>query len=97
VDVHLARLDLGEVEDVVDERQQVRAGAWIVSANSTLLSVRLPSGFSERSLARMSSELSGVRSSWLMLARNSDLYLEDSASWEAFSSSPIRARRSPCS
>ncbi len=39
----------------------------------------------------MSSELSGVRSSWLMLARNSLLYLEMSCSCSAFSSSEARA------
>ena len=46
---------------------------WIVRANSTCLSLRLPSVFSVSSLARISRLLSGVRSSWLMLARNSDL------------------------
>ena len=40
----------------------------------------------------MSSELSGVRSSWLMFARNSLLYFELSASCSAFSSS-ASARR----
>ena len=39
--------------------------------------------FSESSFARMSSELSGVRSSWLMFARNSLLYFEESASCSA--------------
>ena len=47
--------------------------AWMVLANSTCLSVRLPSGLSARSFDRISSEFSGVRSSWLMLARNSRL------------------------
>jgi hypothetical protein len=36
-------------------------------------------------------ELSGVRNSWLILARNSDLYFEVSASSVAFSSSSRRA------
>ena len=62
--------------------------AWIVVANSTCCSERLPSGLSASSRDRISSEFSGVRSSWLMLARNSDLYFEDSASWVAFSSRP---------
>ena len=63
----------------------------IVRANSTCLSLRLPCWLSARSLDRISSELSGVRSSWLMLARNSDLYLEVSASCSAFSSMARRA------
>ena len=46
---------------------------WIVRANSICLSVRLSSGLSDSSLARISRLLSGVRSSWLMLARNSFL------------------------
>ena len=56
-------------------------------ANSTCLSVRLPWAFSRSSLDRISRLFSGVRSSWLMLARNSDLYFEVSASCSAFSSS----------
>ena len=47
--------------------------AWIVLANSFCLSDRLPSGFSVRSFDRIRSEFSGVRSSWLILARNCDL------------------------
>ena len=49
------------------------------------------SWLSERSFARISSELSGVRSSWLMFARNSLLYFDESASCSALSSSSIRA------
>ena len=60
---------------------------WIVGANSTCLSVRFASGLSASSLDRISSEFSGVRSSWLMFARNSLLYFEESASCAAFSSS----------
>ena len=59
----------------------------MVRANSTCLSVRLPVGFSASSFDRISRLFSGVRSSWLMLARNSDLYFEVSASCSAFSSS----------
>ncbi len=62
----------------------------IVSANSTCSGVRLPSLLSASSLARMSEELSGVRSSWLMLARNSFLY------WLAFSSSSALLERVTC-
>ena len=64
---------------------------WIVFANSICLSVRLPSGLSPSSFARISSELSGVRSSCDMFARNSDLYRDESASCSAFSSSAFRA------
>lgn len=46
---------------------------WMVLANSTCCEVRLPSAFSVSSLASTSRLLSGVRSSWDMLARNSDL------------------------
>ena len=63
----------------------------IVRANSICFSLRLPWALSARSFDRISSELSGVRSSWDMFARNSDLYFEVSASCSAFSSSARRA------
>ncbi len=44
---------------------------WIVSANSTCFGDRFASALSASNLARISSELSGVRSSCDMLARNS--------------------------
>ena len=50
------------------------ADAWIVLANSICFGVRVESWLSASSRDSNSSELSGVRSSWLMLARNSDLY-----------------------
>ncbi|MNT63363.1 hypothetical protein D3C72_2011720 [compost metagenome] len=58
----------------------------MVLENSVCLGVRFWSLFSARSLARIMMLLSGVRSSWDMLARNSDLYLETWASCLAFSS-----------
>ncbi len=64
---------------------------WMVRANSTCLPDRLPSGFSVSCWPRIRMLLSGVRSSCDMLARNSDLYLEVSASSVAFSSSARRA------
>ena len=64
---------------------------WIVFANSICLAVRFPSTLSPSSFARISSELSGVRSSCDMFARNSDLYFDESASCSAFSSSALRA------
>ena len=56
-----------------------------------LVGSRLPAGFSASIRDRISRLLSGVRSSWLMFARNSDLYFEESASCAAFSSRPRRA------
>ena len=64
---------------------------WMVRANSTCLAVRLPSGLSVSCWPRIRMLLSGVRSSCDMLARNSDLYFEVSASSVAFSSSARRA------
>ena len=46
---------------------------WIVCAYLTCSSERLPPGLSARSLARIKEELRGVRNSWDMLARKSDL------------------------
>ena len=46
---------------------------WIDWANRTCSSLRLPFGFSDSSLARISELFSGVRNSCDMLARNSDL------------------------
>jgi hypothetical protein len=91
VDVHLARLDLGQVEDVEMSAEQVRAGLVDRPRELDLLVGEVAVGLSASSLERMSSELSGVRSSWLMFARNSLLYFEVSASSCACSSSDWRA------
>ena len=56
-----------------------------------LLRRQVASGFSASCWPRIRIELSGVRSSWDILARNSDLYFEVRASSFAFSSS-ARAR-----
>ena len=64
---------------------------WIVVDASTCFAVRLPLSFAASTFDRISSELSGVRSSCDMFARNSDLYFELSASCSAFSSSELRA------
>ena len=63
----------------------------MVFAYSTCFSERFASLLSASSLARINSELSGVRSSWLMFARNSLLYFEISESCSAFSSRLARA------
>ena len=86
-----AGLDLREVENVVDEVQQVGAGRIDVARELDLLAERLPGAFSASCWLRIRIELSGVRSSCDMLARNSDLYFEVSASSAAFSSSAWRA------
>ena len=65
--------------------------AWMFLANSTCLPVRLPWVFSLSIFDRISRLFSGVRSSWLILARNSDLYFDVRASCSAFSSSAKRA------
>ena len=63
----------------------------MVSANLICLGLRFPSVLSASTRARISRLLSGVRSSCDMLARNSLLYLEVSASCSAFSSSACLA------
>ena len=62
-------------------------------AYSTWVSVMLSSGLSSSCSARISRLFSGVRSSCDMLAMNSDLYFDETASWPAFSST----RRLDCS
>ncbi len=64
---------------------------WMFRAKSTCLPERLPPLFSASCWPRIRIELSGVRSSCDMFARNSDLYFEVSASSAAFSSSARRA------
>ena len=83
--------DLREIEDVVDEVEQVGTGAPDRRANSTCLAGEVLSGCRSSCLASKSSELSGVRSSCDMFAKNCDLYFEVSASCSAFCSSALRA------
>ncbi len=83
-------LDRSRMSEMSDSRSA--PAVWIVEANSICFSVRFCSGFSASSLERISSEFSGVRSSWLMFARNSDLYFELIASWAACPSRSARAR-----
>ena len=82
--LHAPGLDLGEVEDVVDEREQVPAAPSTRSIGSRSC---LSASASSRSISLTPMmALSGVRSSWLMLARNCDLCWLASASWRLFSS-----------
>ena len=71
VDHHRARLDLGQIEDLVDQREQVGARLVDVSARSASACRsgsrrRCPTSWRDR-ISRL---LSGVRSSCDMLARN---------------------------
>ena len=92
VDGHRARLDLGQVEDLVDQREQVGAGLVDRLARTRPACRRgCRATLSASCRDRISRLLSGVRSSCDMLARNCDLYLEVSASCSAFSSSSCLA------
>ena len=87
-----AGLDLRQVEDVVDDRQQVQAAVVDVLGE---LPVARGAERPEHARCCMISEkprtaLSGVRSSWLMLARNSDLARLARSAWS-------RAATSACS
>ena len=64
-----------------------RPDARMTVAYLTWVSVMLWSGLSSKLLGQHQRLLSGVRSSWDMLAMNSDLYFDDTASCSAFSSS----------
>ena len=87
-----AGLDLRKIENVVDEVQQVGAGGVDVAGKTRpAWRTGCRAAFSASCWLRMRMELSGVRSSCDMLARNSDLYFEVSASSAAFSSSARRA------
>ena len=87
-----AGLDLRQVEDVVDQAEQVRRRrrGWSWRTRPACRS-GCPPRCRLSSFDRISRLLSGVRSSWDMFARNSDLYLEVSASCSAFSSSACLA------
>ena len=99
--VHPPRLDLGEVQDVVDHVQQVLPAVADPAQVLALLvregparpapSVRCIS----RSWLKPRIELRGVRSSWLMLARNWLLARlaasADALAWRSSSSMPLRS------
>ena len=88
----LPGLDLGQVEDVVDQREQVAARGVDRPRELDLLVVEVALLVVGEQLDRISSELSGVRSSCDMLARNSLLYFDESASCSAFSSRIARGQ-----
>ena len=75
--LHLAGLDLGQVENVVDEGEQLLAAGLNVAHPAMLLVGQAARRMSSTSLKpRML--LSGVRSSWLIVARKSLLRRFDS-------------------
>ena len=85
LELHPAGLDLGQVEDVVDEREKVLARAVDVVHVVGLLRVELAE---ERAISiseKPMIALSGVRSSCDMLARNADLCWLAISSWWLFS------------
>ena len=89
VELHPARLDLGQVEDVVDEREQVvgRARDPLQVGSTLSAGPDARASSSSMSLTPMMAFI-GVRSSWLMFARNWDLCrlaCSSSWNWVAFS------------
>ena len=87
-DDDLARLDLGQVEQVVDQLGQV-LGGLADEADLLLLLRRERRRRCGRAGARDSAriELSGVRNSWLMFERKRDFISSARRRWSAFSSS----------
>ncbi len=75
IELELAGLDLREVEDVVDDVQQRLAG--VRRRQRVLALARRQVRLSSSSVIPIT-PLSGVRISWLMLARNSDFEREAS-------------------
>ena len=87
----LPRLDLREVEDVVDDAQQ-RVGRALDHRRGTRAARRVSSVSSASSVMPMMPFI-GVRISWLMLARNSLLaWFASSATRVAATSSAVRSR-----
>src|SRR5207247_1975558 len=81
---HLAGLDAGNVEDVVDEREQV-LGRRIDPAEALPLGRRhLAADALEQHVRVARMALSGVRNSWDMFARNCDLRADACSSWKAW-------------
>ena len=93
LDGQLAGLDLREVEDVVDDAEQVLAGALDLREVVALLR-RRASVFSARWDMPMIAFI-GVRISWLMLARKSAFVCAASSAsslaWRSASSARLRA------
>ena len=87
-DLDLAGLDLGEVEQVVDELGQRRRPRLRMNATwRSCSAVSSPSVRSSSMRASARIEFSGVRNSWLMFERKRDLSSSARRRWSAFSSS----------
>ena len=91
-DLHVACLDFGQIEDVVDQVEQIIAGRLNRLRIFNLLVRQIVGRIVCKELARISDELSGVRSSWDMLARKSDLYRLACSSSRALSCTEALAR-----
>ena len=86
-ELELAGFDLGEVEHVVDEAEQVGAGAVDTRCSgSGAFSVPKRAALVYIISVSPMMALSGVRSSWLILARNCDLCWLATSSWRLLSS-----------
>ena len=73
--LHPPGLDLGQIEDVVDQRQQMASGGQECrSVYSSCFSFSSPNNRSSNTSEKPMIALSGVRSSCDTLARNSDLW-----------------------
>ena len=68
--IALSRFDLCEVEDIVDEREQCRALERTICNWRSCSSVSGPGSFINSVPVKPRIALSGVRSSWLIEARN---------------------------
>ncbi len=93
LELDLARLDLGQVEDVVDQREQVVPRREdVVEVLRLLLVDRRRTSRSRSTCEKPMIAFSGVRSSCDMLARNSDLWrlVASSSEYRRLSSSFIR-------
>ena len=92
VELHPPRFDLGQVENVVDQGEQVTARAEHAVQRFKVLIETLASSRSISVTPMMA--LSGVRSSWLMLAKNCDVCWLASASCRLLSW--ISSNSRPC-
>ena len=74
IEFELAGFDLGEVQYLVDEAQEMGAGGINTAQRLLCLSVPKRAALVTIISVRPMIALSGVRSSWLMLERNCDLF-----------------------
>ena len=94
LELHLPRLDLRQVEDVVEQLQQVPPRAADVLEVALLLLVQLAEQTVEEASEKPMTAVSGVRNSWDMLARNSTCDGLRSLARSFFARAPDKAGRS---